>query len=295
MRVLITGGSGQLGAYLLRDLQRRDHEVLAWSGTGPGELFSFKIQPVDVLNHDRLANEFHSARPDVVIHAAGITTVAGCFNDSKLAFRVNAEASARIARLCGTTGIRLIFTSTDLVFDGSSGNYTEGDTPRPLSVYGLTKRAAEEEVLNEPNSAVVRLSLLYGPALNGRPGFFDTQAIALRERRPITLFADEWRTPLGLHTAAGALIAIAESEFTGVLHVGGPERLTRLETGTRLARFLGVASPSIVAANRDDVPAPEPRPRDVTLNSSNWRGLFPEVPWPRFEEGLQELSEICRF
>jgi dTDP-4-dehydrorhamnose reductase len=103
------------------------------------------------------------------------------------------------------------------------------------------------------------------------------------------LFADEWRTPLDLATAARALAALARSDFTGLLHLGGPERLSRLAMGQRLAAFLGADPAPLVAARRAEVPAPEPRPRDVTLDSSRWRGLFPEQPWPAWEEAVRDL------
>src|SRR5262249_7267089 len=154
--------------------------------------------------------------------------------------------------------------STDLVFDGSRGGYHEEDIPNPLSIYGRTKSAAEQAVLDVPGNAVVRISLLYGPSRNGRVSFFDEQVAALQRGAPVTLFDDEWRTPLDLVTAARGLWAVARSDFSGTLHLGGPQRLSRWEMGKRLAAFLGVDDSPLVAARRDDVPSAEPRPRDTS-------------------------------
>jgi dTDP-4-dehydrorhamnose reductase len=182
-----------------------------------------------------------------------------------------------------------VLVSTDLVFDGEHAPYREEDTPAPLSVYGKTKVTAEEAVRSLPRGVVARLSLLYGPSLSGRPSFFDEQAAALRAGRPVTLFDNEWRTPLDLATAARALTALAASDVTGIVHIGGPQRLSRLEMGRQLAKFLGVERPNLVVVSRNDHPAAEPRPRDTSLDSSRWRGLFPSLPWPAWEEALPQL------
>jgi dTDP-4-dehydrorhamnose reductase len=134
---------------------------------------------------------------------------------------------------------------------------------------------------------VARLSLLYGPSLIGRPYFFDEQVCCLREGRPVTLFHDEWRTPLHLGIAAKSLLDILDSSYEGILHVGGPERLSRLEMGLRLAKFLEVSKPAINKVSRESIMG-EPRPRDTSLDCSLWRKLFPGVPWPTFEESLVE-------
>jgi dTDP-4-dehydrorhamnose reductase len=285
---LLTGASGQLGAYLLRELTACGAAVTAWSGTRRGELFGVPLQPVDLADADAVADAFRRARPEVIVHAAAVASVAECHRDPPRARRVNVGGTATLAELAAAAGARLVLVSTDLVFDGESPPYREEDLLAPLSVYGRSKADAEAAAsLAAPRAAVARVSLLYGRALTGRPSFFDQQAEALRAGRPVTLFADEWRTPLHLATAAQALVALARSDFSGVLHVGGPERLSRLEMGQRLARFLGADPSVIVATRRADAPAPEPRPRDVSLDSSLWRQLFPALPWPGWEEALR--------
>jgi dTDP-4-dehydrorhamnose reductase len=159
-----------------------------------------------------------------------------------------------------------------------------------VSVLGRCKGEAEAAMEHLPRGLVARVSLLYGPAPAGRPSFFDESVRALRQGRPLTLFADERRTPLDLATAARALVELARSDVTGTIHVGGPQRLSRLEMGRRLAHFLGVDGANITAARRDDVPAAEPRPRDVSLDSSRWRGLLPDLAWPAWEEALRQMG-----
>jgi dTDP-4-dehydrorhamnose reductase len=288
MRILVTGASGQLGSYLLRRL-RGTADVAGWSGTRPGELFGVPLRPVDLADAGAVAEAFRQDRPDVVVHAAALARVADCHRDPDRATRVNTAGTALLADLAAAAGARLVYVSTDLVFDGERGWYREDDPPAPLSVYGRSKADAEAAVLAVLRGVVVRVSLLFGPSLSGRPTFFDEQVAALRAGRPVTLFADEWRTPLGLAAAANALITVASSDVTGLLHVGGPERLSRLDMGRRLAAFLGADPSGIVAVSREQAAATEPRPRDTSLDCGRWRGLFPGLPWPAWEDALREM------
>jgi dTDP-4-dehydrorhamnose reductase len=290
VRILVTGASGQLGAYLLRELSAGGTAVTAWSGSRCGELFGCPLVPVDLTDRAAVVAAVRAARPDAVIHCAALSSVARCWKEPALAEAVNVEGTRLLAELAEEARARLLYVSTDLVFDGERGGYREEDAPAPLSVYGRTKALGEIAVSNCARSVIVRVGLLFGPTLLGRPAFFDEQIAALRERRPCTLFSDEWRTPLSMLTAARALIDLATSDCTGLLHVGGPERMSRLDMGRRLAVFLGLDHSALVPARRADVAAPEPRPRDTSLDSSRWRGLFPRQLWPGLEEALREYS-----
>jgi dTDP-4-dehydrorhamnose reductase len=289
MRLLLTGASGQLGSYLLREGRKSAVSVVAWSGHRVGALFDCPLRPVDLADPDVVRSAFREARPDVVVHAAALAGVAGCHREPGRAEQINARGSALLAELVERAKVRLVHVSTDMVFEGERGGYRENDTVAPLSVYGRTKAAAEQAVLACPRAVVARVSLLFGPSLVGRPTFFDAQVSALREGRPISLFHDEWRTPLSLRVAARGLLALAASDSVGVIHLGGPERLSRLEMGQRLASFLHRDPAAIVSVSRQSAPAAEPRPRDLSLDSSHWRGLYPHQEWPAWEDALSDL------
>jgi dTDP-4-dehydrorhamnose reductase len=288
MTLLVTGASGLLGAYLLREARSGGEAVVAWSGSRAGEREGVALRPLDLADPGALASAFREARPDVIVHAAAISSAEACRRDPETARLVNTDATARLAALAAEAKVRLVFVSTDLVFDGEHAPYDEGAQPAPLSVYGQTKADAERAVL-DAGGTVARVSLLFGPSRAGRPGFFDQQLASLADGEPLTLFADEWRTPLAFHTAARGLIALARSAHTGVFHLGGPERMSRLEMGRRLAAFLRYDQPKIIPASRREAPG-EQRPRDVSLKSSRWRSLFPDAAPPVFEEALAEMG-----
>jgi dTDP-4-dehydrorhamnose reductase len=260
--------------------------VIAWSGTRAVELYGTSCQPIDLKDRDAVVTAFRAARPDVVLHSAALARVADCHRAPEIAQAINTTGTALLVELAAAAGARLVFISTDLVFDGEHAQYREDAPVSPVSVYGRTKAAAEDAVRAKARNLVARVSLLYGPSLSGRPSFFDEQVQALRAGRPVTLFADEWRTPVHLRIAAHALLELVTVDVTGTLHVGGAERLSRLEIGRKLASWLAVPAARIIAGRRADAPAAEPRPRDVSLDSSRWRRLFPDHPWPSFDESL---------
>jgi dTDP-4-dehydrorhamnose reductase len=288
MRLLVTGASGQLGSHLLQECRNHSIHAVAWSGRQQGELFGYPLRSVDLSNADALVAAFHEARPDVLVHTAAMTVLADCLRDRERARLINSHSSALLAELADAAKIPMLFISTDMVFDGESAPYREEDNPNPLSFYGLTKTEGEQAVLLYPRNLVVRVPLLFGPTLIGRPTFFDQQVDALRQGQRLTLFHDEWRTPLSFTTAARALLALTESGLVGRLHLAGPERLSRLEMGQRLAAFLGCDPSSLVSLSRKDAATTEPRPRDISLDASKWRSLFPRHEWPNLEELLAQ-------
>jgi dTDP-4-dehydrorhamnose reductase len=288
-RFLVTGATGQLGAYLVCELCWRGHDVIAWSGSTKEHVEGVPVRPVDLTQPDRVASAFQEAAPTHVIHAAAMAAVADCARDPARADAINHRGTATLAELAAAAGTRFVFVSTDLVFDGEMPPYRESDPPSPLSVYGRSKALAEKAALAYSRHTIVRVSLLYGSSQNGRANFFDSLVAALRSGQPVRLFHDEWRMPIGLATAASALVEIAKSNANGILHVAGRERMSRLEMGHRLAAYLKVDPSAIKSVSRTTA-AGEPRPRDTSLDSSRWRNVFPSAPWPAFERALEEMG-----
>jgi dTDP-4-dehydrorhamnose reductase len=290
MRVLLTGASGQLGAYLIDRLLASGHDVVAWSGMEAGRRGGLTLRPVDLADPAATAQALDEADPDAVLHAGAITSAEAARRSPDRARAVNVEGTGRLADWCRNLGRRLVFTSTDLVFDGRRGWYREDDAAEPVLTYGRTKRQAEPAVLSAPRGLVARLSLMYGPSRAGRPAYFDRTLDALRLGEPQAFFADEFRTPLDLGTAADILVRLMECEAVGTVHVGGPERLSRFELIRRVAAALGL-DPELVRPNRQaDAPAPEPRPADVSLDTARLVHLLPDLERPGLEAAIRGLA-----
>ena len=190
---------------------------------------------------------------------------------------MNVEATARLADWCERHERRTLFTSTDLVFDGSKSWNREDDPAEPSLAYGQSKLEAEPYVRAIPDGLVVRLSLLYGPSRSpGRLTYMDRTVSAWKRGEPQTFFEDEFRTPLDLATAARAIVGLVESTTTGLIHLGGRERLSRYELARRVALALGFDPRSVAANRQGDVPSVEPRPADVSLDTERFASLFPD-------------------
>lgn len=289
--ILITGAAGQLGSYLLRESSRRGLTVAAWSHRQRGTLFDYPLHPVAMEDDRAVAKAFAELKPAVVIHTAALASIAACYKDSAQAEHINHRAVKLLARLCRESGARLIQVSTDLVFNGSRAPYREADSVSPLSIYGRTKANAEQAALSAPGSGVVRLSLMYGPTLVDRPVIFDQLLSALRRGEPFaSLFSDEYRTPLSLEVTAQALLDLVGVAWTGILHLGGPERMSRLEFGRRLARYLGADDGLVQSASRLDGSPAEARPEDVSLDSSLFMTMMPAFRFPTLEESFADMG-----
>lgn len=154
-----------------------------------------------------------------------------------------------------------------MVFDGDSAPYDESRTPAPATVYGQSKLLGEKEALTAAGTVVLRMPLLYGFPAADRPSHFASIVHSVRYGPPTLLYADEYRTPLWLEDAARAVELAGAGQFAGVLHLGGPERLSRFEMGQCIAEALGSDAEAIVAGSSAEAADEEPRMRDLSLSS----------------------------
>jgi dTDP-4-dehydrorhamnose reductase len=290
MRILVTGASGQLGSYLVDRLSATPHHTIGWSSRTRQARGDVRIEPVDLTDSIVVAAALARANPDVIIHAAAISSTESARHDPALARAVNVGGTRRLAEWADAHARRLLYTSTDLVFDGSKAWNREDDPALPILEYGRTKRDAEPVILETARGLVARLSLLYGPSRSGKAAYFDRTMSAMRASTPQSFFTDEFRTPLDFATASAILVRLAEAEWTGLIHLGGPERLSRFDLARRAASVLGI-DPAFVRSNcQADVPSQEPRPADVSLDTSRLRRFLPDVEIPRVEVALASLQ-----
>jgi dTDP-4-dehydrorhamnose reductase len=283
MRVLLTGAGGFLGSALHDELVARGHEVL-----GARRRAADTARTADLAQPGIGARLVEESAPDAVLHAAAMADIAPCAADPALARRVNTEAPAELAAACARRSARLLHVSTDQVFDGSRAGWREEDEPGPRHEYGASKLLGERGVLAAcPGALVVRLALLTGAAPAGRRSassvLLETLARGARPR----LFSDEWRTPLAVADAARGLADLLEREacWRGplpgapgrLLHLGGPERLTRLELGRRIADAAGFDPELCQASTRAEAGLAE-RPADLSLDSRRCVALLGWTP-----------------
>ncbi len=297
MRVLVTGATGQLGPYVIDALACAGWNVVAWSGHRRVRLQpGIDSIPVPLEDAQAVSRAWQEAEPEAVVHAAAVARIDACYADPRHAHQVNVTGTETLCDLADRSNVPVVYISTDLVFDGSRGRYTEQDEPRPVSVYGQTKLRAEQIVLRSPRNVVLRMSLLFGPGRCGVASFLDRVLRRWRQGEPMRFFEDEWRSPLALSDAAEAIRLTLSGDLRGLYHVGGPERLSRWEMGVRFAQHMGYPEQLLQRARRAEFSAAEPRPADVSLCSDRFREAVADWQPHRFpgpwltEEGWRRGS-----
>ena len=196
MRILVTGASGRLGSFVVDRLNLGGHRVFAWSGKARGFRGGIALRPVDLTDGKDVDAALEESDPEAVIHAAAMSSADEVYRDPAGARAINVEATRRLAAWAAARDRRILFTSTDMVFDGSRSWYREDDPAAPILGYGRTKLEAEPLVLAVPRGVVARVSLLFGIVRGGNPGFFDAALAALARGERRSFFRDEYRTPL---------------------------------------------------------------------------------------------------
>lgn len=284
---VVTGAGGALGSVLMRELARRSisaEGVVSPHGPVPYAGHSWSADLVDSRTY---RERILALAPKAIVHLAAVALPSEAFKDPERARKVNVESTAILLAIAEKCGARFLYASSDLVFDGEGGPYSEDDTPEPATIYGRTKLEAEAHVFTYRGGLAIRFPLMYGfPDAARKPTFFETMIANLRAEQPVRLFTDEFRTPLWLDDAARACIALAGSDLRGCVHVGGPERLSRFEMGERVAAALGAPVRLLEATRRDDFASPEPRVRDVSLVSQHYADQFGGPPGRPMHEAM---------
>ncbi len=272
--VLITGSSGFLGRYLIK-FAPAGCRLFAQYRTKRPNCYGREVELIQSDFDKEPWTFLNELKPDLIIHTAAMASIDECEMNEPLADRVNSTATRKLAEYAAGTGSRFIFVSSDVVFDGTNGNYSENDTPNPKNVYASTKVAAEKFLLkNLENVVVVRPSLFYGLSLNGRPSFTETMLSSLHAGKQVFLFTDQYRTPLLVNNLADALWELAAHHYTGILHLGNSERVSRFEMGRILCDIFNLDHSLLVPMRSAEANLAAFRPPDCSLNTGLARSLL---------------------
>ena len=228
MRILITGAQGQLGHALQQALT--------------GEDLTLKALPEFDLTHADCESQIVAARPSVILHVGAYTNVDGAEREPDRAMAVNAQGTAFVARAAATLNARLIYVSTDYVFDGTQTTpYREEDLPHPINVYGESKRAGEIAALAGcPNTLVVRTAWLYGHAGSN---FVKTMMKLAGEKPFLEVVGDQRGCPTNADDLAFALKDLITSDLRGICHVTNRGDCTWHEFAEAIISLMGLSTP----------------------------------------------------
>ena len=287
MRVLVTGGTGLLGWWIAGRLASAGYDVVAtYHSNKPTPISNVEWRRLDITSPESVSTTIADVKPDIVIHSAAYTDVDGCQENKRKAIATNYLGTTWVARSVAKRGARLIYISTDYVFDGSRGNYKEDDEPNPVNYYGLTKLLGEAAIRAKERSLVVRVSGLYGYSPTGKKNFAVKVVDTLVSGGTVKAFYDQFLSPTYAPALAGLLVRAIEKSLEGVIHIAG-SRLSRYEQALLIASILGAPRDRVVPVSLGDLALPAPRPKDSSLDTSKAGSLG--IVHPSHEESTKEF------
>ena len=236
LKVFITGASGFLG------------KALVYYGSGKYQLYGtflnhkvsyssgiVSLFKIDITQSRELEELIVSVHPDVIVHAAALTDVDFCEINKPIAYKVNVNGTINVLRAAEIVRAKLVYVSTDFVFDGSKGNYLEDDHKNPLNYYGYTKSLAEDFVLRYYKSLVVRTSMFGFNPGGAKPGL-DRIIDELNSGKQFYTPYDSFFSPLSVNTLSSILYQILDYNFNGeIYHIAG-EKISKFDFFTKIAK-----------------------------------------------------------
>ena len=286
--LLITGGSGLLALNWAATVCDEWDVVLALHTRQVDVSFARTVQ-LDLFHNDAIQRVLDDIAPRMVVHAAGLTNVEACEADPDLARRANVEAPGHVAAACARHDAKLVTISTDHLFSGAGAFVSEQTAPAPLNVYARTKADGEKAALdNNPQAIVARTNFVcWGPRY--RPSFSDTIIAKLQKGEPVFLFEDVFFNPILASELAHATHALASQSASGIFHLSGDERLSKLEFGLRVASHFHLDSSLIRASRLADRTDLTRRPSEMSLSNRKAAEIL-DRPLGGIEDTLRELA-----
>ncbi|GAK49557.1 DTDP-4-dehydrorhamnose reductase [Candidatus Moduliflexus flocculans] len=264
MKIAITGSRGMLGTDLMR-LFEREHEVLG-----------LDLHNCDILDAAQLQSVIAPFAPNVIIHAAAYTNVDKAESDRDSAFALNETGTKHVAEAAKVCQAKLVYISTDYVFDGTKGTpYSEDDAPSPLGAYGWSKWRGEEQIrtvfADDPTAfLIVRIAWLYGK--RGK-NFVETILNLAQQQDTLRVVNDQFGSPTYTQDVARALQALIQCHGSGVVHATNSGQCTWHEFAETILQFAGITGVTVLPISSAELNRPAPRPAFSVLQHERFTQL----------------------
>lgn len=290
MHILVTGANGLVGTKVLERLlhDSQDEPLAAYHQTRTNEyLGEIPFWWLDTASAADVERVLSDARPDAVIHAGAYTNVDGAERDRDLAWASNVDVTATLARACAARGVRLVYLSTEYVFDGTAGPYRETDPVNPLGWYAKTKLAGEQALVDAGGSwAVARTTVVYGYAQHVRANFVLWLVGKLRAGERVSIVEDQIGSPTLAENLAEMVIALAHSQVNGIFNTAGADVISRLDFSRQIAETFDLDATLMDPTTTAALGQAAPRPLRAGLLMDKFRAAFPDLPILTVAEGL---------
>ena len=261
-KVFITGANGLLGQHLVEVFTQK-HQVFS-SDLHYDPFFTYpnvKYESLDIFNTEKLKTLVSSFKPELIINAAAYTDVDGCETNRDKAREVNIEGVENLIEICKEEKIKLIHISTDYVFDGKSGPYSEEELPNPISHYGRTKLEGELKIKKSGiDNIIIRTNVLYGLGEKINPNFFTWVFDKLKKEEKTKIVTDQLNNPTLADDLARAILELWEKKFTGLINISGSEYLSRFDFAQKIAEKFDLKKDLIYPIKTEELKQKAPRP-----------------------------------
>ncbi len=290
MKVLITGAAGRIGgSLLLQKPPEIDVEVLL---SPFSRQLEYPWYRTDIGDRDKTVMTVTCADPDVVIHCAAVTDVDRCETDPETAYRINSEGAGNIAQACAECGARMVLISTDHVFDGVSGPYSENDIPNPVNVYGRSKLEGEHAASAQVDKLlIVRIAVIFGKRTEGVKHNFVTWLVEqFQAGKTVNAWKDQFTTPSYLEELSRVLWQLIIKDTTGIFHFGTSDRLSRYSMALEVCKIMGFSEELINPVNFSDLDIKAKRPLQSGFKTDKVKEIL-NMPPISFTNALNRMTE----
>lgn len=295
MKILITGANGLLGQHLVKLLiDTTAHDIIA-TGRGSSRIPfpsspGLNYFPLDITNGIDVISFTEQHHPDVIIHTAAITQVDECESEQVACWDTNVTATRFLVSAAENINAFFVYISTDFVFDGLDGPYTESAIPGPINYYGSSKLAAEKSVMESGlRWCIVRTVLVYGNIFTGsRNNIISWVRENLEKGKKIKVVSDQWRTPTYVEDLAKGVLLAIDKNATGIFHISGEEMLSPYDMAIVTAEWLDLDKSLIekVDASLFNQPAKRPAKTGFIIEKAKQELDFHPLS---FKEGLEKM------
>lgn len=260
MKFFITGGSGLLGERLAT-IASNDDEIVLSHNSNPTK----NTIKCDITDKNEVEKVINKNKPDAIVHCAAMTDVDLCEDEIDIAYRINSDGTRNMAQAAENIGAKIIYVSTDFVFDGDKGYYSEDDEVNPLGIYAKSKYDGEVQLKKySTNWAIARVSVLYG--WHKKANFTTWVINQLRSNNSINIVTDQINSPTYADNAGEAIFEIAKQDKNGIYHTAGNDRINRFDFTEKIAEAFNLNKDLINPTTSDKFIQKAPRPRDSSLN-----------------------------
>ena len=260
MTIFVTGGSGLLGKKFI-ETTKDNYDIILTHNSNPTD----GTVKCDITNEKEVLDVISKIEPECIMHCAAMTNVDLCEDEQELAYKINGDGTRNLAKASEELGCKIIYVSTDFVFDGKKENYKETDPVNPQGIYAKSKYQGEQELQKySTNYAIARVSVLYG--WNNKPNFTTWVINELRNNNQINIVTDQYNSPTLADNAAEAMLEIYKQDKAGIFHTAGNDNINRYDFTQKIAEVFKLDTSLINPVTSNQFKQKAPRPQNSSLS-----------------------------